>query len=213
MRTILLTLLCACSLALADDVKLDKGVWKSLVQPNQKWLLYSNDVEKGHKRSFISAETYDVRKVGTAGVARVRWQLHAGADVTDYGDSDSGRYTQLAVTDAGVYILSEDMNDAAILEALKKKPSRSDPPKAYKGTKQNEGRYLDISNTPSGPIVCMGQGPKPGDGDCEDTCDGWVCVSPTMGFVELALNFAPDAGMFRQAKFIHREGDKPIVVK
>jgi hypothetical protein len=122
-----------------------KSFWKILVTPNAKWTL-TDTVDKA--RSKILVETYDVRKVGAADVARLRWtHLINKKDHNDWGDSDSGRYTQVAVTDAGLYILSADMDDAKIADALKKKPSRSDPPKPYKGTKQNQGRYLHFDSS------------------------------------------------------------------
>lgn len=184
-------LLLVAPLVRADDVKLGKGTWDVLVQAKKKWVLRET---VGDDKGTITVETYDVRKVGEAQVARLRWTLqHGKGKPTDVGDSDSGRYTQLAVTTAGLYLLSADMDDAKVAAALQKKPSRSDPPKPYEGTARNEGRYLHVE---PGPVVCLGQGPKPGDGECEDTCFGEVCISPKDGVVGLSGNWAPDVSMF-----------------
>jgi hypothetical protein len=187
-----------CSLAHADDKKppTPKGFWKVLVKPGAKWVLRDTIAAEEEKKNIITitVETYDVRKVGSADVARLRWTLRGNKEKRDVGDSDSGKYTQVAVTDGGLYILSADMDDAQIVEALKKKPSRSDPPKSYDGTKKNEGRYLTFD----GDAACMGQGPLPDAGDCPDTCDGRVCISPTKGVTELSGTFSPGVTIFMQ---------------
>jgi hypothetical protein len=175
----------------AKDDKIGKGFWKILVKPKAVWTLYET-ISKD-STGVITVETYDVRKIGKADVARLRWTLKNGSTKEDIGGHD-GRYTQVAVTDAGLYILEAAMDDKAVEKALAGKPSRSDPPKPYKGTKQNDGRYLMIMDGQ----VCIGQGPRPGDGDCPDTCDGTMCISPTDGVVSLMGNWAPGVSIFKQ---------------
>jgi hypothetical protein len=176
-----------------------KGFWSVLVKPGAKWVLNETI---GEKSASITVETYDVRRVGGADVARLRWTLTQGKTKRDIGDSASGKYTELAVTPAGLYILSADMDDAKVALALKKKPSRSDPPKAYQGTKQNQGRYLTLD--PDAGTVCMGEGPEPGAGECPDTCDATLCISATAGIVSLMGNWAPGVSIFEQAGYVER---------
>ena len=164
-----------------------KGFWKVLVQKGAKWVLHESTAEG--KPATLTIETYDVRKVGKANVARLRWTVKSG-DTHEF--EPSAPLTQIAVTDDGAYLLWAAQDDAKVSEALKKKPSRSDPPKPYKGTKLNEGRYLDIRDG----LVCMGQGPTPDAGECPDTCDGWICISPSDGIVEVAGNWSPGVSMF-----------------
>jgi hypothetical protein len=174
-----------------------RGFWKVLVTPKAKWTLVDTIGEKKSPGRIV-VETYDVRKVGAADVARLRWTRIWGPakdDREDYGSSGEGRYTQVAVTPAGLYILSADMDDAKIAEALKRKPSRSDPPKAYKSSKQNEGRYLRVEGDD---LVCMGYEPLPGAPDCADTCEGEACYSSTRGPVKLSGTWAPDMGIYAQ---------------
>ncbi|HEV7554618.1 MAG TPA: hypothetical protein VGO00_04130, partial [Kofleriaceae bacterium] len=121
----------------------------------------------------------------------LRWTLTNGTTKEDIGGHD-GRYTQLGVTSAGLYIMEAAMDDKAVAKALAGKPSRSDPPKAYPGTKLNDGRYLMIMNG----LVGIGQGPRPGDGECPDTCDGTMWISPTDGVVKLMGNWAPGVTIF-----------------
>jgi len=173
-----------------SDDKIGKGFWKILVKPKAKWTL-SETI--GEKNGVITVETYDVRKVGTADVARIRWTLKSGSRTEDIGGQD-GRYTQVAVTDAGLYIMEAAMDDKAVAKVLAGKPSRSDPPKEYSGTIQNHGRYLMIANG----LVCIGQGPRPDAGECPDTCDGTMCISPTDGVVKLMGNWAPGVSIFAQ---------------
>lgn len=92
--------------------------------------------------------------------------------------------TQVAVTRDGLYLLDGAMDDAAV--ALKKKPARSSPPRAYKGTKQNGGRYLKVR----GAEVCMGWAKLPGNGDCEDVCEIEVCL-PAAGVTSITGFDAP----------------------
>ena len=188
----------------AEPPKMPKGTWKVLVSPKARWTLVEVDRTgaKGKKLDRIVVETYDVRKVGVADVARLRWTLVSGKEKSDLGRSDSGCYTQVAVTDAGLYLLDAAQDDAAVAEALKQKPSRSDPPKPYAGTMRNEGRYLKIYDTPHGPIACLGSGPLPDAGDCDDVCYGEVCISPTAGVVQLGGQWAPNYDLFAQAGFV-----------
>jgi hypothetical protein len=167
-----------------------KGFWKILVTPKAKWVLA--DLEEDQDDS-VTVETYDVRKVGNADVARLRW-TNGHDDISERG----GYPSQVAVTEAGLYLLQASEDDAAVAEALKKKPSRSDPPKPYKGTKLNGGRYLQIEQKAGKPVVCMGEGPMPGDGDCEDVCYGEMCVSGTAGVVSLEARWAPATGIYAQ---------------
>lgn len=177
----------------ADSKKPGKGFWRILVKPHATWVLH--ETIKDEDKRTIKVETYDVRKVAGADVARLRWTLTSGKDSSDIGSTDEGRYTQVAVTQAGLYLLTQDMDDAKVADALKNKPSRSDPPKPYDGTKRNEGRYLHIRGND---LVCLGEGPRPGDGDCPDTCFGEVCISGSAGVVELSGNWAPGVSAFAQ---------------
>jgi hypothetical protein len=193
-------LLLASSASLADVKPLAKGVWKVLVKPGARWVLKGKTLFE--ETMSVVVETYDVRKIGDAEVARLRWTKVAGDKKEDIGTSEWGRYTQVAVTDAGLYLLDKDMDDAKVAEALKRKPARSDPPKPYKATPKNDGRYLRYSESPGGTVVCMGIEPPAGeDVDCEDVCYGEVCVHPTAGVVTLEGKYAPDEGLFAQAKF------------
>lgn len=163
-----------------------KGLWRVLVKPKSKWVL-----KNGEGKDTIVVETYDERKVGAADVARLRWTHVNGKDKRDLGNSDNGLYTQVAVTDAGLYVLSADMDDAAVQAALAKKASRSDPPKAYEGTKQNQGRYLHVNKD----SICWGNAPWQPDFECPDTCDGWVCIDAG-GVSEIAGTKAPGYNTF-----------------
>jgi len=163
-----------------------KGLWRALVKPKSKWVLKNSE-----GKDTIVVETYDERKVGAADVARLRWTHVSGKERRDLGNSDGGLYTQVAVTVAGLYVLSADMDDAAIQAALAKKPSRSDPPKAYEGSKQNQGRYLHVNKD----SICWGSAPWQPDFECPDTCDGWVCIDAG-GVSEIAGTKAPNFSTF-----------------
>lgn len=163
--------------------KIGKGFWKVLVTPKAHWVLR----DSSNAKSTITVETYDVRKVGEADVARLRWTYHNEANATEDISGGEGKFSQVAVTAAGLYLLDKADDDAKIAKVIAGKPSRSDPPKPYDGTKLNHGRYLHIRDDQ----VCMGTGPEPGAGDCPDTCDGAVCIT-TAGIASLYGTYAPD---------------------
>jgi hypothetical protein len=173
--------------------------WGALVAPHARWALPKKDVPAGAKAETTIVETYDARTVAGAHVARLRWTHETAAGKRDVGDSDAGRYTQLAVTAAGLYVLSADMDDAAIAKALQKPPSRSDPPRRYAGTKQNGGRFLRLAQGAHGLIACLGKGAVPSGPACGADCAGEVCVSAADGFVRLDGAFAPGGGTFASA--------------
>ena len=181
--------------AQAGGKKPGKDFWKILVKPKAKWVLKRETTDKTSKER-VEVETYDVRKVGDADVARLRW-THFAPDGTkeDIGGTDNGKPTQVAVTAAGLFLLNAENDDAKVAERLKGKASRSSPPKAYAGTKQNNGRYLSID---AAGTVCMGFGPtKDSEQECEDTCEGEVCISETRGVVELSGTYAPAFEIFK----------------
>lgn len=181
----------------AEESGPTKGFWNVLVTPKAKWTLPDTI---GKSRDSVVVETYDVRKVGNADVARLRWTHVSESGRDDI--TDDVPIKQVAVTDTGMYLLDKDQGDASILEALKQKPSRSDPPKPYKASAKNGGRYLRIEKTSHGPIACMGNGPLPNAGDCEeDVCYGELCVSPKAGIVRLEGLWAPDHDVFEIPEF------------
>jgi hypothetical protein len=180
----------------ADGKKPGKGFWKILVKPGAKWVLREGAGTSDADAKTLTIETYDVRTIGKAQVARVRYTLGDDAEALKY--THAGPITQFAVTDAGLYMLWASMDDAKVAEALKKPPSRSDPPKPYKATKLNEGRSLEI--TKDG-LVCMIDNPLPDDPCLEQGCEGGaICISATEGIVGLEGTWAPGGTEFFSVK-------------
>jgi hypothetical protein len=180
------------------------------VAPKASWQLDERAPDKGGKPSSIRVETYDCRVLANASVARLRWTQVLATGNKDVGDSNLGRYTQVAVTAAGIYLLSADMDDAAVTSALKRKPSRSDPPRPYSGTSQNQGRFLTIEDGKDGPIACMGA-PTPRESD-KDPVVGEVCVSAAKGIVFLGGGYAPGGKIFAQPGYDTRALTSPPAV-
>jgi hypothetical protein len=183
----------------ADEVHIERGFWKALVQPKANWLLEEAQPAKGREAAKVRIETYDCRTIEGASVARLRWTHGLGPKSQDIGDSDRGRYTQIAVTKAGIYLLSADMDDAVVAKSLKRRPSRSDPPRSYVGSSENQERYLIIESGPNGPVACMGSRTlRESD---TDPVVGEVCVSAAKGFVFLGGGYAPAGKTFAQAGY------------
>ncbi len=176
-----------------------KGFWKILVAPGAKWVLEPHAEERMEVPSEkITIETYDVRRIGDADVARLRWTATAGKESQPYNDGADDLLTQVAVTEKGVYLLRADQDDAAVTAALLKAPSRSDPPKPYKGTKVNRGRYLRVAELG---IVCMGWSHVEGDGECDERCEGEMCISPTDGIISLDGTYVPQDSYYLSKRY------------
>jgi hypothetical protein len=129
----------------------------------------------------------------------LRWTLQRGDEKQDVGDGNHGRYTQIAVTQRGLYLLDADQDDEAVGTALSRNPSRSDPPTPYEGTAKNEGRFLTLEQTGLGVVACLGQGSLPFK-PWKRSELGKLCVSPRHGIVEVVGVYAPAAGGFTAAK-------------
>lgn len=168
-----------------------KGFWRVLAQPNQKWELVEwnppDSAKPDHAPNKLTITTYDVRKLDGADVARLKWSLN-GSDDNALQFTNAGPLTQIAVTDAGAYLFYASADDAKIRAALKGKPSRSDPPKPYRATKLNEGRYLTVQDG----LVCMGYEPLPDAPECEEVCGASVCIAADEGIVMLDGSWAPE---------------------
>jgi hypothetical protein len=197
MRTFVVVLSTLIATSAIADAPVKKGFWKVLVKPNAKWVLTDTITgeDKTKKPAKLIVETYDVRKVGDADVARLRWTIEE-SDGTKQDHSCAGCYTQVAVNAAGLYIVDDAKDDAQIAASLKAKPSRSDPPKAYKATNKNSGRYLNVSATQ----VCYGEAIDPGPDGCEDICFAELCVSDK-GVVQIEGLWAPNYSIFEADGF------------
>jgi len=184
------------------------NTWSVLVQPRMRWVLHDTFPETAAR--VVVVETYDVHQVAGAQVARLRWTAKEterakargkDKDGSDIGSQDGPCFTHLAVNPRGLYILRDEEGDTAIATQVQGKPSRSEPPRAYKGTQKNEGRYLSIYAQVDGPIICIGNGPEPGAGECDDVCFAEMCFSPTKGVVQISGTAAPDYGVYEQKGF------------
>lgn len=190
--------ICCVVLAMGSGVRAEvkkpgKNFWKVLVTPKAKWVLHeANAEDAAAKSATVTVETYDVRTVGKAQVARLRWTHKDSESESTFGGG-ALQPTQVAVTAAGLYLLDAEMDDAAVAVALKKRPSRSSPPKAYKGTKQNGGRYLTVR----GAEVCMGWARLEEDGPCEDVCESEVCFTAA-GVTSISGFDAPGVSIWKQ---------------
>lgn len=151
------------------------------------------------RQDHVIIETYEKPKIGGADVARLRWTHVWDKGKKKRGKCDmcaGGQFTQVAVTPEGLYMLDASMTDAEVESALKGKPSRSEPPRPYTATKQNEGRYLRREDRAGESQVCMGWEALPGAPACDDTCFGELCVSAKNGPVDLNGTWAPNYSFF-----------------
>jgi hypothetical protein len=130
--------------------------WAVLAQP-ARWVLHGPS-DSGEPVPDLVIETYDIRTVGGAQVARLRWS-------EDGQPYPSAPVTQIAVTAAGAFFLDAGADDAAVTAALAGKPSITDPLQPMPASTSADGRYLEVRQED---VVCIGEGPPPDAGDCED---------------------------------------------
>lgn len=174
------------------------GFWLVLVKERAKWILRDTTGNAEERvRNTIVVETYDVRSVGPARVGRLRWTSVTPEEKGALDQCGFGCPRRVGVTAAGLYFLAEDASDAQILAAIKRPPDRSEPPRPYRATRRNQGRYLRFD----GQRVCMGEEPLPGAEECDDTCVAEVCISGSAGVVRLSGTWAPSFGIFAQAGY------------
>lgn len=193
---VLLVLLLAFPLADAAPARgPGKNFWRILVKPGGKWILYLAQKDKLDEELALTINTYDVRKVAGADVARLRGAINTPQP----DDFDLQPFSQVAVTAAGIYLLRANMNDAMIAEALKHEPSFPDPPKAAHKTDGVKDEFVELHDNA---IVCVGfRGPPHA---CIDYCSAEMCVSATEGIVRLSGAWAPFDHQFAQKKFWKR---------
>jgi hypothetical protein len=171
------------------------GIWRVLVTPGAKWVLYNTFVEKGEARPTLTVETTDVRKLAGADIARLKW-THARPDGTEtYSGGVPG---QVAVTAAGVWFLDGELDDKGIAAELAKPPSQPDPPVKIDEQSREDGVYVHMWAKGAEPVVCVGEGPGPDAGDCEDVCFGEICVGARGGIVSVGGTWAPNYETYEQ---------------
>lgn len=173
----------------------DEPFWHILAQPGGCWTLVPVD---GEPARTLVIEAYDARMVGDADVARLRLTYNAEQGPTgEFGDQDHWP-RQVAVTKKGVWFLDVKADDQAVGRALQKAPTYVDAPRPVEPTKANNWQWIRKAKTAKGDVLCFGHEVPRGTGQCEDTCDGMICVARTGGFVVAEGTSAPWFGTFRQ---------------
>lgn len=173
------------------------GFWRVLVQPNATWRLA--EISGGDDEpTEIVVETVEVRRVGDAEVARLRWTHRFPGGEADA--ADQGLPGQVAVTPAGVWFLGGDLDDERVAAALAANPpSQPDPPVEVKRQSRADGDYVTLRATREGErVVCVGEEPGPGSGDCDDICHAELCVAERGGVVSVEGLWAPGEAIFVQ---------------
>jgi hypothetical protein len=171
---------------LGDGAK--PGLWQPLVAASTTWKLINYNIRtEPNEDDAVIVTNYDLRRVGSAAVARLRWKTSGGEDVGD------GEHLpqQVAVSGNKVWFLPLNAEDAAVSQALARKPTFVDPPAEVHPTRKNKWRWVHTSSGKNGPITCVGHYQPQGD-DCEDTCAGMVCFSAKYGVVAVEGTSSPN---------------------
>ncbi len=157
------------------------SVWEPLVAANARFVLVGSEAE----RTRIVVEAYDVRTIQGARVARLRWVVEDGSARSPMGNSLP---TQIAVTRKGAWLLTDRMDDKGVTQALKGKPSFTDPPRPV----EKDDGYV----RKDGDGVCIGVGSLPSKPCPAGVCHAEYCLAPGVGLTSLSGNYTPSAGTF-----------------
>ena len=163
------------------------GLWRPLVAAGARWKLINYNIRAEPNRDdAVVVTNHDLRQVGEAAVARLSWKTIAGEDV------GSGEHLpqQVAVSGDKVWFLPLHADDAAVAQALTRKPTFVDPPADVRPTRKNRWRWVNTSSGKHGRITCIGHYRR--DDDCEDTCTGMVCFSAIYGVVAVEGTSSPN---------------------
>jgi hypothetical protein len=174
------------------------SVWEPLVAPGARFVLLgappaasaaalSTSVTPGPR---IVVESYDVRVVHGAKVARLRWVVEDNGARSPMGNSLP---TQIAVTKKGAWLLTERLDDKGVAAALAHKPTFADPPRPI----ENDDGYVRREKTAiSADAVCIGIGTPPPKPCPAGICHAEYCLAPGIGLVSMSGNYTPSAGAF-----------------
>ncbi len=163
------------------------GLWRPLVAAPATWKLINYNIRtEPNQDDAVIVTNYDLRQVGPASVARLRWRQSDGED------AGSGEHLprQVAVAGNKVWFLPLDADDAAVERALTRKPTFGDPPANIRPTRKNRWRWVNTSEGKHGSVTCIGHYRQ--DDGCEDTCTGMVCFSATYGIVAVEGTSSPN---------------------
>jgi hypothetical protein len=165
------------------------GLWQPLVATATSWKLINYNIrDQPDEDNAVIVSNYDLRQVGAAAVARLRWKTSAGEDV------GSGEHLpqQVAVSGHEVWFLPLNADDDAVSQALTRKPTFWDPPVDVHPTRKNKWRWVQTSSGKHGLVTCIGHHQPRGGNECEDTCSGMVCFSATNGIVAVEGTSSPN---------------------
>lgn len=166
------------------------GAFRPLVQPNAKWTLLGPNGMK------IVVENHDVRKIGAADTARLRYTVIVPGKKP--AELDAGAPRRVAVSPTGAWLFAASDDDAKIAAALAKPPQFTDPPQLVKPSRSKNGDYVNLIHLQKGDKICVGRAPPPGT-PCGDICFAELCLNPRDGLVEMGGTYTPNQESFTQA--------------
>src|SRR5579859_5639584 len=171
--------------AVADPVH---GVWTSLVAGKRTWRLINYNIrDDPNEDDAVIVENYDLRRVGRAAVARLRWTTSWGENVGDREHLPQ----QVAVIDGRVWWLPLEASDDDVVRAIRKMPTFSERPSDVAPTRKSKWKWVLTTSGAQGTLICIGHMQPRGE-ECEDTCSGMVCFSPKDGIVAIEGTASPN---------------------
>lgn len=177
------------------------SVWEPLVLPGARFVLLgapppsspSSLPTTSTPGPRIVVESYDVRVVHGAKVARLRWVVEDNGARSPMGNSLP---TQIAVTKRGAWLLTDRLDDKGVTAALARKPTFADPPRLV----ENDDGYVRRSGADGGSGegdgVCIGIGTPPSKPCPAGVCHAEYCLAPGIGLTSMSGNYTPSAGAF-----------------
>lgn len=161
--------------------------WRSLVQPNARWVLQSTS---GTGRLRI--EVYDVRTVGAAAVARLRWlRAEPGKPEEEAGGGGPPWHSiqHVAITTRGLFILSPQTSLRELDRILARKP---DYPSILTTRERNQKDSVFFTKAKSATEGCVGYYSRT---ECAtESCYATLCVDAERGITFASGAYSPDGG-------------------
>lgn len=169
--------------------------WRALVQPGACFTLKNMGQagKAGPPGDVLVVESYDVRRVDDAEVARLR-VTHATPTEQAAANGLADVPEQIAVTAKGAWVLDKKADDAAITKAMSKAPTWPAEPRPGEATKASKWSFAKHGHNAKGDVLCVGHD-KP-KAECTEACASLVCVSVASGVVMVEGASSPTGDTF-----------------
>jgi hypothetical protein len=166
--------------------------WDVLESKGARWEL-NDAVGEGGDKLIVTVAS--VESKGDHVIVELKW-----THIYEGGESESNGPQRLAISPRGIWLI-DGMEDAELAAALRAPAVFAEPPVEIDDMTREDGKYVRVDTRGDEKVVCLGEGPAPGAGECEDVCYAEMCVAEKSGIVGVEGLWAPNYGMYEQDGF------------